>query len=111
MEIESTRYKRCDVIKPIGRVDTYTAPKLEERLQNLTDEGRFKIVLDMSEVDFVSSKGLWVMTETQKNCKRYNRGELVLVNPKEKIKDSLDLVGMSSYFKIYDDLTAAVGSF
>jgi anti-sigma B factor antagonist len=65
----------------------------------------------MSDVDFMSSKGWWVLIETQKKCKRYNRGELALVNVQEKIRDSLNLVGMSNYFKLYEDITTAVGSF
>jgi anti-anti-sigma regulatory factor len=36
---------------------------------------------------------------------------VVLVNVQDNIRESLDLVGMGSYFKIYNDLTAAVGSF
>ena len=69
VNISTTTYKRCDIVKMVGRVDTYTAPKLQETLDSLLDEGRFNIVFDMSEVDFLSSKGLWVLTETQKKCK------------------------------------------
>jgi anti-sigma B factor antagonist len=111
MEISATQYKRCDVVKANGRVDSSTAPQLEEALKAVTDAGRFKIVLDMSDITFMSSKGWWVLIDTQKTCKRYKRGELVLVNVISEIRSSLDLVGMGSYFKIFDDLTSAVGSF
>jgi anti-sigma B factor antagonist len=111
MEITTTEFKRVDVVKPDGRIDTYTAPTLEETLNDLINRGRYKLVLDLSDVDFISSKGWWVLIETQKQSKRYNRGELVLVNIKDRIRESLDLVGMGNYFKIFDDVTAAVGSF
>lgn len=111
MEINTTSLKRCDVVEVNGRIDSYTAPELEEILNGITEQGRYKIVLDMSDVDFMSSKGWWVLIETQKACKRYNRGELVLVGVQERIRESLDLVGMGSYFKLYDDQTTAVGSF
>ncbi len=111
MEITTTQYKRCDVVKVIGRIDSYTAPNLEEVLKSLTEGGRYKIVLDLNDVDFLSSKGWWVLIETQKTIKRYNRGELVLTNVQERIRESLNLVGMGSYFKVYDDLTSAVASF
>jgi anti-sigma B factor antagonist len=52
-----------------------------------------------------------VLIETQKTCKRYNRGELVLTAVQERIRDSLDLVGMGSYFQIFDDLVGAVAYF
>jgi anti-sigma B factor antagonist len=111
MELETTDYKRCTLIKASGRVDGLTAPKLEEAFDQITNRGVYKIVLDMTDVDFMSSAGWWVLIEAQKKSKRYNRGEIVLVNVKDRIKSSLDLVGMGSYFNIYDDVTAAVAQF
>jgi len=110
MEIATSQLKRVDIVKVVGRIDSYSAPQLEEALKNIVDQGRFRIVVDMTEVDFISSKGWWVLIETQKSCKRYNRGEVILVNIQDKIRESLDLVGMGSYFNIYDDITLAVGS-
>ena len=110
MEITTTAYNRCDVIKMAGRVDTYTAPKLQEAMDELIDDGHFNLVFDMSEVEFLSSKGLWVLTETQKKAKK-NKGKLVLAHTNEKIRGSFELVGMGGYFDIFDDMTAAVGSF
>lgn len=110
MEIATSQLKRVDIVKVVGRIDSYSAPQLEEALENIVDQGRFRIVVEMTEVDFISSKGWWVLIETQKSCKRYNRGELILVNIQDKIRESLDLVGMGSYFNIYDDITVAVGS-
>lgn len=111
MDIEKTDYKRCTMVKATGRVDGLTAPRLEEALNEVTDRGVYKIVLDMTDVDFMSSAGWWVLIEAQKRCKRYNRGEVVLSNVKDRIRSSLDLVGMGSYFKIFDDVTAAVAQF
>ena len=111
MEVTTNQLKRCDIITATGRVDSYTSPDLEKAMNAITDAGRYKIIFDMIGVDFMSSKGWWVLIETQKKCKRYKRGELVLVNVKEEIRASLDLVGMGSYFKIYNDLTTAVGNF
>lgn len=111
MDISLTEYKRCDVVKVDGRVDSNTAPKLEEALNSIMESGRYKIVMDMTSTTFVSSKGWWTLIETQKNCKRYRRGEVILVNVLSEIRSSLDMVGMGSYFQIFDDLTAAVASF
>ena len=110
MDITTTQYNRCDLIKMNGRIDTYTAPKLQEAMDAVLDSGKHNIVFDMGDVDFLSSKGLWVLTETQKKCKK-GKGKLVLVNTDEKIRKSFELVGMTDYFEIFEDLTAAVGSF
>lgn len=111
MDISISQYKRCDVIKPTGRIDAYTAPALEEALAKVTAAKRFNIVLDLTDVDFLSSRGLWVLTEVQKECRRYNRGELVLAGVRKEIRDSLRLAGLDGYFQYYDDAIAAVGSF
>ncbi|HSF83145.1 MAG TPA: STAS domain-containing protein [Anaerolineales bacterium] len=111
MDISLTEYKRCDVVTVSGRVDSSTAPKLEEALGSITEAGRYKIVIEMTDTNFVSSKGWWTLIETQKKCKRYRRGEVILVNVLPEIRSSLDMVGMGSYFQIFDDLTAAVASF
>ncbi len=111
MDISVTHHKRCAVLKTSGRVDGANAPELSKVFKELTDTGNFKLVFDMTDVTFVASAGWWVLIDTQKNCKQLNRGELVLAMVEDGIKESLNLVGMGSYFKIFDDLTTAVGSF
>ena len=111
MEITSKQHKRCDVVTVSGRIDSATAPQLEETLNSIMNASRFKLVIDMTDVNFVSSKGLWVLIGAQKQCKRYRRGEVILVNVKEEIRSAFDLVGMGDYFTMSDNLTEAVGRF
>ncbi len=111
MDITTTHYNRCSVIKTSGRIDGSNAPDLGKALKEITEFGIFNIAFDMTDVTFMASAGWWILIDTQKTCKKANRGELVLVKVDKAIKDSLNLVGMSSYFKTFEDLTAAVGSF
>lgn len=111
METSLAQYKHCDLAKVSGRVDSSTAPKFAECLNQITENGRYKIVIDCSEVQFLSSAGLRVLISTQKNCKRYNRGEVVLAAVPANILAVLDLAGFTSLFKIYDDVITAVGTF
>lgn len=110
MDFTVTEYKRCDIIKASGRIDSYTAPEMESAFDKLLEKGRYNLVLDTSEITFVSSAGWWVLIRIQKKCKQLNRGELVLVKLDQKIKDSMNLVGIGQYFRIFEDLTEAVGS-
>lgn len=111
MNITSTQYKRCDLVKMVGRIDSDTAQELKETFKSIIDTGRFRIAFDMSEVDFMSSVGVWVLLDTQKSCKRYNRGDLVIASVNENIRHTLDLAGLIHFFKIYDSVLDAVGSF
>jgi anti-sigma B factor antagonist len=111
METTTAQYKHCDLVKIVGRIDSSTAPKLAETLAKVTEAGRYKIAIDLSGVQFLSSAGLRVLISTQKNCKRYNRGEVVLAAVPETIKSVFDLAGFTSIFKILPDVASAVGSF
>lgn len=111
MEIKITEYKHCDLVKVSGRVDSSTAPELAEAVNKVFAKGRFKLVFDLSEVQFLSSAGLRVLISAQKNCKRYNRGEVVLASVPENIHSVLDLAGFLTLFKIFKDVTSAVGAF
>ena len=98
------------MLKAAGRVDSHTAPDLEKAFNAIISEGKSGIVFDMSAVDFISSRGLWVLLETQKACKK-GGGKLALVNVADEMMEALDLAGVKHFIEIYDDLTAAVGSF
>lgn len=111
MEVTVEQHKRCSVVSPSGRVDSQTAPQLEAVLQEILDADRFNIVLDIDQVDFVSSAGLRVIIAVQKTCKKWNRGALVLANVPERIYETLDLAGFVPIFQIFDSTVEAVGSF
>mgnify|MGYP000946557765 CR=1 FL=1 len=111
MEINTSQYKHCDVIKVTGRIDSATSPQLAEAIAKINDQGRYKIVIDFSDVSFISSAGLRVLIATLKNCRRYNRGDLLLSSLPENIHSVFDLAGFTSIFKIHDDVLSAVGSF
>ena len=107
MELTTEQLKRCDLVKVAGRIDGQTAPQLAEGFNTITEAGRFKIVFDMSDVDFISSAGLRVLIDVQKTCKRWNRGQLVLATVPERIYETLDLTGFVPLFNLFDDVLHA----
>ena len=110
MEITTKQFKNCDLLVVNGRVDSSTAPQLSEALEAVTG-GRYKIVLDMSGMEYMSSAGFRALLSSQRVCKRYNRGEIVLAVVPQRIQEALELAGFTELFKTYDDAVEAVGSF
>ena len=104
-------FKHCDLVKISGRIDSATYPELEAALNELLEAGHFNLVLDMSEVEFISSAGLRLLINVQKACRKLDRGELVLAAPSERVRSALDLAGFIPLFRIEDDVLHAVGSF
>jgi anti-sigma B factor antagonist len=87
MPVTTTQNEDCDVVAMDGRIDTNTAPELKDAFSALMDDKRYKIVFDMTDVEFISSAGVWALLETQKSCKRWNRGDLVLAHVNEVYED------------------------
>lgn len=111
MNISTIEYPNCDVISASGRVDSFTAPRLSEAFQIKMDLGRFKLIFDMSTVDYISSAGLRVMIDVQKNCKSSENGELKLVSVPKRVSETLELAGFVPLFKFYSNLDSAVNEF
>jgi len=111
MEFKLTEYKHSTVLSTSGRIDSNTAPEVEEALNQLIEKNQYNIIFDMRDVTFVSSAGWWALIRIQKEVKKLNRGELVLVKLDQRIRDSMDLVGITPYFSLYDELIDAVGYF
>lgn len=111
MEIEVVNFKRCDIVKAKGRIDSSTATQLLDQFNALLDNGRYRLILNLEDVTFISSAGLRVLITVQKLCRRYNRGELVLTCIPENIMAAIDLAGFEPLFKIFASDVEAVGNF
>ena len=111
MEISTKQFKSCDMVIVNGRIDSSTAPQLTDTLESITDSGRFKIVLDMSKLEYMSSAGFRALLSSQRVCKRYNRGEIVLAVVPQRVQEALELAGFTELFKTFNDTVDAVGSF
>jgi anti-sigma B factor antagonist len=111
MEVNVRPLKRVQLVELSGRIDHQNAPLLEQKLSELVDAGNFRLVIDMSGVEYISSAGLRVLLGIRKKVRRWNRGDLRLAALKPTIKDTFELVGFTRIFDIYDDVIEAVGSF
>jgi len=107
---------RVDLLEVSGRVDAATAPRLKQQIDALFDEGRYRIVLDLAKLEYVSSPGLRVLIEARKRAREWKitdleGGDIRIANLPPKIKEVFDLTGFTSLFELYGDTVEAVGSF
>jgi anti-anti-sigma factor len=56
-------------VSVIGALNTDTAPEFEQQLQTVLEEGHELTVLDMKELDYISSAGLRVIFKAAKQAK------------------------------------------
>lgn len=111
MEITVKQFKNCDMLVVSGRIDSSTAPQFSEALEAVTGSGRYKIVLDMTDLEYMSSAGFRALLSSQRDCKRYNRGEVVLAAVPERVQEALELAGFTELFKTFPEVVEAVGNF
>src|SRR5712692_9898716 len=76
LKVSTKEYKHADLIQLSGRVDGSTAPQLEHAMKKIQNDGRYRIVVDLAETDFVASAGLRVLLSAQKEAHRFNRGDV-----------------------------------
>ena len=111
MEITTKEFKRCHLLEVSGRVDSATAPEFGQKLDALIADGVFKIVIDMSHLEYMSSAGFRALLAAQRQCKRYNRGEVILTAVPTRIREALELAGFTELFQVIPEPLDAVGSF
>lgn len=109
MTISVTELKRCVLIKLGGRIDSSKATELEDTLRDLENQGHYRLVLDMADVEYVSSAFLRVVISHMKSSKRWNRGNVYLAALRPRISDVFDLAGLLPLFKTYPTVAEAVG--
>ncbi len=116
MNIEHRRFSRVDLLEVSGRIDAATAPRLKQQIEALFDEGRYRLVLDLAKLEYISSPGLRVLIEARKKAREWKftdleGGDIRIANLPPRIKEVFDLTGFTSLFELYSDTVEAVGSF
>ncbi len=80
-----------------GRLDTTTAPKLEEELRSSVD-GITRLVFDLAKLEYISSAGLRALLAMQKLMNQ--QGEMVLQNVNEAVMEVFEVTGFSDILRI-----------
>lgn len=110
MEIKTSELKRVTLLEISGRIDSTNANELGEALNAAIDSGRTQIVLDLANVDYMSSAGLRELVSALKKVKR-STGDLRLASVSGRVLEVLELAGLDTIFEIYPTQVEAVGSF
>src|SRR5687767_12184996 len=108
MEITVKEFKQTELVAVQGRVDSVEASKFAQALESANHRGRYKLVVDMSQLEYMSSAGFRALAEAQRNSKRHKGGEVMLAQVPDHIRDALETVGFAEYFNIFDNVTAAL---
>jgi anti-sigma B factor antagonist len=94
------------LIKPIGKLDMIGVGEIEAKFTAFCAGDKVRLVVDLSEVDFLASIGIRLLTMTAKSVA--NRGgKLVLINAIPAVYDVLEVTGIPAIIPIYSHLESA----
>jgi anti-anti-sigma factor len=111
MNVDMKQFPRCELVKISGRVDSSNAHEMEDAISNIMGRGQFRIVLDLSELAFLSSSGIRALLSLSKAARRWNRGDVRIACMPRPIYDTFDLAGLTKVFRFFPSTVEAVGSF
>ncbi|MCR5772893.1 MAG: STAS domain-containing protein [Butyrivibrio sp.] len=80
-----------------GRLDTSTAPELDEALKSAL-EGVTKLSFDLEKLEYISSAGLRVLLTAQKTMNK--QGSMVVKNVSEDVKEIFEVTGFTDILSI-----------
>ena len=96
IKIEKTKNGSELVISLEGRLDTVTAPRLEEELKSSV-QGIISLVFDLKDLQYISSAGLRVLLSAQKTMNR--QGTMAVRNVSDGVREIFDVTGFSDILK------------
>jgi anti-sigma B factor antagonist len=107
MEIEEAAFGRTIVVTPRGRLDSASAKAFEESLMRVAAAEKPAVVVDFTDLDYISSAGLRVLLMAAKRTKAAH-GALVLCGLKPHVREVFDVSGFSTLFTIETDRATAL---
>jgi len=107
MEITQTQNGEVLIFAIQGKLDSLTSKTFEGRLIPPIEQGNKKILLDFSEMDYISSAGLRVLLLAARLLSDSD-GKIALCGLKPSIKSVFDIAGFSAVFPIFPSLPEAL---
>lgn len=133
MQISFSKQESVTVMHLMGDVDASNYTELINKAQETYDDGARDLLLDLSKVPFISSAGLMAlhtvarifsgqpMQTTDGGRPAFRainpqldapaRDHVKLLNPQPAVEQVLEMVGLTAFFEVFADLSAAVKSF
>ena len=97
MTIEIKRNEQEITIEVVGRLDTITAPVLEQRISE-SIMGVKSLVLNFKGLEYISSAGLRVLLGAQKRMQK--NGSMKIINVCEEVMEVFEMTGFADILTI-----------
>lgn len=93
-----------------GIIDAYTYGEMAETFNRLIEQKNYKLIVDLSNVDYLTNAGAGVLISVYTIIQE-NNGNIVLVNPRPKVKEAFELLGLTKILPFTQDINSALKAF
>lgn len=107
METRIQKEKGATIISVKGRMDAVSSPGFEKQLFDLMDQGQKDFVIDLGELEYVSSAGLRVILGTANKLKEM-KGRLFLCSLKDVVREIFEISGFATLIPTCDSVDSAL---
>jgi anti-sigma B factor antagonist len=108
MEVKQEHTDGVEIFSVKGSLDSNTSPEFEALIYKTLENGQRKLILDLEDLDYISSAGIRVMLKTTKDLKRMD-GNIVLCSLQDYVREVFDIAGFDGYLNIENNLDGAMG--
>ncbi|MBN1567482.1 MAG: STAS domain-containing protein [Acidobacteria bacterium] len=100
IQVESRGNRRVVRIK--GKITFEYCPVFQSHLDSIMNEGVNEVIIDFKDVPFIDSSGIGEILRLFKHMREAG-GEVVLMNPNQKLSDLFDMYRFGQFMKICDE--------
>jgi anti-sigma B factor antagonist len=110
--MEITEERRADVLilRIIGKLDASTSKALEDKILPLIASNQDKLVVELSQLDYISSAGLRIFLLAAKRMDEA-KGKMILCSLKDSVKQVFEIAGFSSFLNLTGSTEEAIKEF
>jgi len=110
MQLRTSSAGEITVIKIEGNLDTQSSPEAQDELNRLMDEGSQKLLLDFSDLAYISSSGLRVLLTVAKRLAP-DEGEMRICNLNDVVNEVFEVSGFSTILNVFPSNSEALEGF
>lgn len=105
MKLDVTEEQGVTIVRGSEKLDAMTSPNFQDSINKVLEENVSRLIVDLSDVPFVSSAGLRVFVVMAKRLK--GQGELAVTGLSENIKEVFQLAGFDRLMSLCPDIETA----
>ena len=109
MTIDESIYEDMSIVALSGRLDALTAPEVEQRLLSRIEQPPVNLLLNLKELNYISSAGLRVVLVAAKKTIAA-KGQFILCGMNEQIRTIFDISGFLTILRVVESCEDIVPS-